>query len=146
MKKWCKEKKSEDVEFRFSAFFQHNFIKETKYNILVQFSCCFLMILSLLFDLSTYPPKYFTEYNFSTKLSEETLAVCCYLLGYPIKLVKKLDAWCRCETSMSVWVRSIIEESSAFPHTRYNRHLHHSQGGWKECHHLRCTICTAIIL
>ena len=107
MKKWCKEKKSEDIEFRFSAFFQHNFIKETKYNILVQFSCCFLMILSLLFDLSTYPPMYFTEYNFSTKLSEGTLAVCCYLLGYPIKLVKKLDAWCRCETSMSVWVRSL---------------------------------------
>ena len=80
------------LNFHFSKFFQHNFLKETKYNILVQFSCCFLMILSLLFDLSTYPPKYFTEYNFSTKLSEETLAVCCYLLGYPIKLVKKLDA------------------------------------------------------
>ena len=80
------------LNFHFSTFFQHNFIKETKYIILVQFSCCFLMILSLLFDLSTYPPMYFTEYNFSTKLSEGTLAVCCYLLGYPIKLVKKLDA------------------------------------------------------
>ena len=114
VKMWWKsdvrEKKSDDVEFRFSAFFQHNFIKETKYNILVQFSCCFLMILSLLFDLSTYPPMYFTEYNFSTKLSEETLTVCCYLLGYPIKLVKKLDAWCRCETSMSVWVRSFNDK------------------------------------
>ena len=100
-------KKYEDVEFTLVHIFQHNFLSDSiifwyYFNYVFNRNWAFILYLRILLPID------FTAYIIAgLKHSEETLAVCCYLHGNPIKLVKKLDVWCRCETSMSVWVRSI---------------------------------------